>query len=125
MTRLTLDPTHPIARSATFLGWLDDEGIAADDTYKVAIRGHRVKVWQFDRNADGRKYVDPATAEIAKREPFVVHVAAVPDFGVCRSGKRGYTLRSRPAGRAAYPCALCRSWHLGLPVWMRRLLRRP
>lgn len=122
-TFLTLRPDHPIAKSTAFLDWLGDEGIEANVTYKVAIRGRRVKVWQFDRNEDGRKYVDPVKDRVAVRDPFVVRVSRVPDFG-CRSGKRRYALHDIPEQRTGYPCAFCRSWHVGLPMWLARLTQK-
>lgn len=115
----TLDPQHPVARDEVFLSWLRESGVDPRYTYRVRLRGKRIKVWQFDRRADGLKYVDPTTGRAAVREPFVV-MASRPLRGVCRSGKRRYVLRDVPPGRACYPCLACRSWHLGLP-WFWRL----
>lgn len=67
--------THPAAFTEAYTAWLEGHGVDKNATYRTEhhlIDAPLVRVFQFDRNGEGRLYTDEATGEVAKRPPFDV-----------------------------------------------------
>ncbi len=58
-----------------FVAWLNAHGVNENDTSRVEfhlIDAPLIRVFQFAHNEGGRCYVDPATGDLARRDPFDV-----------------------------------------------------
>jgi hypothetical protein len=72
---------HPAAFCETYKAWLTGHNINPDDTYRTEhhlVDAPFVRVFQYDRNAEGRPHVDPNTDDAARRDPFDVLIRTEP-----------------------------------------------
>lgn len=72
---------HPWPFVDAYRDWLTEHGIDTNDTYRTehhVIDTPLVRVFQYAKDADGRRYTDPATGNVAEREPFDVLIKTPP-----------------------------------------------
>lgn len=67
--------THPAAFCEAYAAWLEAHGIDRNSTYRtehLVIDAPLVRVFQYERNMQGRLYTEESTGEVAVRPPFDV-----------------------------------------------------
>lgn len=68
-------------QSKPFDDWVVDHGIALADTYRMEIYLLDclfARVFQYDRDEQGRFCLDPAAQDVARREPFDMPIESMP-----------------------------------------------
>lgn len=63
-----LEPQDALTRQPYFLDWLKQHGVEPKHTYRIKVGRWLMKVWQYDRDLAGRKFV--IGGDVARRLPF-------------------------------------------------------
>jgi hypothetical protein len=64
-----------------YCAWLEAHGIDKNSTYRTehhVIDAPLVRVFQYERDADGRHKIDPVARDVVKRKPFDVLITTPP-----------------------------------------------
>ena len=72
---------YPLRFTEAYCAWLTEHGIDPFATFRTehhVIDAPLVRVFQYERDADGRHQIDPVAREVVKREPFDVLIKTPP-----------------------------------------------
>jgi hypothetical protein len=71
----------PRSATETFNTWLRTHSVEPKDTIRVEyylIDCPFIRIYQYERDASGHRYVDPAIGDAARRQPFDVPITTLP-----------------------------------------------
>lgn len=69
---LVVNAGDPIARDEGFLAWLRSHDIVPAVTYRVEIKNDKIKVFQYDVDSEGHKFVSDEDGFPSIKKPFSV-----------------------------------------------------
>jgi hypothetical protein len=71
---ISIGTDHPLAHTDAFCDWLREHEVAPEDTFKVAVDGDWMVVFQYARNSAGSKFVDKMTGEVVTVAPYHIKI---------------------------------------------------
>jgi hypothetical protein len=75
------DGSFPFDGATAICDWAVREGFDLRDAYRMEIRlldTPFARVFEYDKDAQGGRFLDPATDDIAKRRPYDVVISSMP-----------------------------------------------
>lgn len=83
------DGSYPFDGATVLCQWAAENGIDTDSAYRIEI--HLLdcpfaRVFQYDQDAQGRRFIDPATDDAARRKPYDLPISSMPPIPPAPTG---------------------------------------